>query len=234
MHTFHPIKISPHDKLITLIGSNPHVLLLLEHLNLPLLVGNQKIESYCTKNNIDTNLFITLLTLYIGLPLPTDISLPASELPSIVKLLKNSHHYYLHEKYIEIKNKIHEMHLVNPEPELSWVEKFFEDYMAEVREHLDYEEHTAFPYFLSLTQGKMSNNFQFSAKDYLNHHSDIEIKLADLKQLLLAHLPVAEDYKARRQTLQCLMELEFDLKVHTLIEEKILVPLVIQLEEQLK
>lgn len=80
---------------------------------------------------------------------------------------------------------IHEMYEANPALEMAMVEKFFEDYMSEVREHLEYEEKAAFPYFLSLVDKTDDNRPSFSATVYLDHHSDIETKLSDLKQLLL-------------------------------------------------
>ncbi|MGC8866469.1 MAG: hemerythrin domain-containing protein [Bacteroidales bacterium] len=228
----HITKISPHDKLIHLIEVNPFVLLLIEYFELPLLVGHQSVGVYCRKNGIHPDLFIAIASLYFRLPIPSGYAFSASELPWIVKFLKNSHQYYLNEKYREVLALIHQMHELQPDPELALVEKFFEDYMAEVREHLAYEENVAFPYFLSLTEGKPMQQRAFSAEEYLNHHSDIETKLADLKQLLLVHLAVGRDYVVRRRTIQRLIELEFDLAVHTRVEEELLVPLVVEIEKQ--
>lgn len=227
----HITKITPHDKLIHLIEINPFVLLLIEYFELPLLVGHQSVGMYCRKNGIHPELFISVASLYFRLPIPSSSPFSAAELPWIVKFLKNSHQYYLNEKYREVLAHIHQMYEVQPGPELALAEKFFEEYMEEVREHLAYEENVAFPYFLSLADGKSTPPQTFSAAEYLNHHSDIETKLADLKQLLLGHLPVGRDYAARRRTIQRLLELEFDLGVHTRVEEEILVPLVVEIEK---
>ncbi len=234
MHPLNRNRITSHDRLVSLIETNPYILLLIEYFRLPLLVSNHTISSFCRENNINPDLFLAIASLYFGITAPEATSFSQADLPWIVRFLKNSHHYYLNEKYIEVLKYIHEMHQANPAPEMTMVERFFEEYMAEVREHLGYEENVAFPYFLSLAEGQPSSNFPFSAKSYLDHHSDIETKLTDLKQLLLAHLPLANDYSARRKTIQALIELEFDLNVHTSVEEHILVPLVMQIEKQLQ
>ncbi|MDK2909241.1 MAG: regulator of cell morphosis and signaling [Bacteroidales bacterium] len=232
MHPFNRLQITPNDKLISLIEANPYILLLIEYFRLPLIVGNHTVNSFCKENGINPTLFISIGSLYFRLPVPAGVTFSSHDLPWIVKFLKNSHQYYLNEKYLEVLRNIHEMYEANPAPEMAMVEKFFEDYMSEVREHLEYEEKAAFPYFLSLVEKSSGIQPSFSAKVYLDHHSDIETKLSDLKQLLLVHLPVSGDYKARRRTIQSLMELEFDINVHTNVEEQILVPLVIAIEKQ--
>lgn len=232
MYPLNRLRITSHDRLVSLIETNPFILLLIEYFRLPMLIGNHTVSSFCQENEINPELFMAIASLYFGIPSHAGNSFTRADLPWIVRFLKNSHHYYLNEKYVEVIKNIHQMHETNPAPEMGLVERFFEEYMAEVREHLGYEEDVAFPYFLSLAEGQSPTSFSFSAKDYLDHHSDIETKLTDLKQLLLAHLPVAGDYRARRKTIQALIELEFDLNVHTSVEEQILVPLVMQIEKQ--
>jgi regulator of cell morphogenesis and NO signaling len=116
------------------------------------------------------------------------------------------------------------------------IEKFFADYFREVSEHLDYEEGIAFPYFRSLLQSKTTSpeptGSKFSGTEYLEHHTDIESKLADLKNLLLRHISLKSDPVNRRKLLFSLIELEYVLNIHSLIEETILIPLVIHRENK--
>jgi len=76
-------------------------------------------------------------------------------------------------------------------------------------------------------------NSSFSAREFLDHHTDIESKLTDLKNLLIRHVPLKHDPVNRRKLLFSLIELEFVMNIHSLIEESILVPLVIDLEKSL-
>ncbi|MFU8843023.1 MAG: hypothetical protein ACNA7V_04365, partial [Bacteroidales bacterium] len=131
----------------------------------------------------------------------------------------------------EIKGYINEMISSNHTLEAKMIEKFFNEYFEEVDEHLSYEEKTAFPFFWQLAgEETISGSGKFSAREYRDHHSDIETKLADLKNLLLKHISIKDDRKLRRRLLLSLFELEFDLKIHSVIEEMILIPLIDQIE----
>jgi len=74
---------------------------------------------------------------------------------------------------------------------------------------------------------------QYSAKEYQEHHSDIEDKLNDLKNLLIKYLPYKDDQILRRKLILKLFDLENDLNIHSQIEELILIPLVSEMESQL-
>jgi len=73
----------------------------------------------------------------------------------------------------------------------------------------------------------------YSVKEYQDHHNDIEEKLTDLKNLLIKYLPQKEDQQIRRKLLFSLFELEYDLNIHSRIEDNILVPLAELMERNL-
>ena len=111
------------------------------------------------------------------------------------------------------------------------IEQFFNDYFEEVLEHLKYEDEIAFPYFYRLLQNNQLNHTKsFSADKYKNHHTDIETKLTDLKSLFLKHIKIKSDLNTKRKFLNTLFGLEFDLKIHSIVEEKILIPLIEKIE----
>ena len=121
---------------------------------------------------------------------------------------------------------------------MSLVKKFFTEYFSEVNEHLRYENEVVFPYVLSLydqiknrEQGKKRK--EYSVVEYREQHNDIEEKLEDLKKLLIKYLPQKNDMILRRKILFSLFELEYDLNVHSQIEEFILIPLVEKMESHL-
>ena len=92
-----------------------------------------------------------------------------------------------------------------------------------------------FPYVLNLHEriknGEHKNQLkEYSVIEYRDHHNDIEEKLEDLKKLLIKYLPEKSDRIIRRKLLFSLFELEYDLNVHSQIEEHILIPLVEKME----
>jgi regulator of cell morphogenesis and NO signaling len=225
--------IKPDMKMSDLIFENPSLLLMMEHFDINIAVRNNTVEQICNENHINHELFIAIANLYNGFNIinTENISRPDTEL--IILFLKNSHRYYLDEKIPEIRDCIGSLYAKNDNTEFRLVENFFDEYSQEVKEHLDYEDTVAFPYFSYLTHDDSnSKSTKFSAEEYRQHHTDIETKLGELKNLLLKHIPLKQDGSLRRKLLTSLFELEYDLTIHSVIEESILIPLIKKIEKQ--
>ena len=218
-----------------IISANPYLMLMLEHFGINQVVNDMTMAQLCAKNEISTELFLSFTNLFNGFYPSPSVKYAFSDLKTITLFLRNSHQYYLNEKYPEIRKYIARMYEINEQASVLMVEKFFDEYFSEVSEHLLYEDHVVFTYINKLfnqLEDKQPANLpgNYSVKDYREHHNDIEEKLEDLKNLLLKHLPVNNDQLIRRKLLFSLFELEFDLNVHTQIEDTILIPLVENLE----
>jgi regulator of cell morphogenesis and NO signaling len=215
-----------------LINENCSLLLLLEHLEIDFSVYDKTVAGLCKENSIDLSVFIVIGNLYNGFyPSKEEIN-SLNDISVIIKFLRNSHSYYKNDKYPEIQRYINKLHEKHNTEDIALIEKFFKDYFNEVMEHLDYEDKIAFPYFCRLIDSDASfNKSNFSVNEYREHHTDIETKLADLKNLLLKHIVIKNDLTIRRKFLYSLFELEFDLMIHSRIEEMILLPLVEKVEK---
>lgn len=214
-----------------LIAENSSLLLLLEHFEVDFAVQDKTVEQLCAENKIDLPVFLVFGNLYNGF-YPDEKEIAAlKDISAIIRFLKNSHRFYKHDKYPELNYFIKQLHERHNTEDILLIEKFFNDYFKEVLEHLDYEESVVFPYICGLIEdGKIGQKNNFSANEYRDHHTDIETKLTDLKNLLLKHISLKNDFSLRRKFLFSLFELEFDLNIHSLIEDKILLPLVGRIE----
>lgn len=218
-----------------IINKNPYFLLMLEHFGISLAVNEKTVLQICSENNININLFLSFANLFNGTN-----QLPISEysfddICNILKYLRNCHQYYLDESYPKIRNYIKQILTLNHQSESRLIENFFNEYFNEVSDHLKYENDVVFPYALSLyNQYKKSsegvNKLKYTVLEYKEHHEDIEEKLADLKNLLLKYLPQKKDQQIRRNLLFSLYDLEYDLHIHSQIEDFILIPLLEQME----
>lgn len=230
--------ITANMKMADLIIEAPSILILMEHFGLNFIVHEKTVEQLCEENTISLKVFISIANLYNGFHLSGNENFSNEDLSDIILYLKNSHNYYEKEKYPEIQSLIHELYSQNDSPEIKLIDKFFNEYFEEVKEHLTYENVTAFPYFNSLLSNAGSVNKEkivsgFSVMEYSEHHTDIESKLNDLKELLLKHVPVQKDRILRRKIILSLFDLEYDLSIHSTIEETILMPLIGELEKSL-
>jgi regulator of cell morphogenesis and NO signaling len=225
-------------KMSEVIFSNPYLLLLLEHFGIVVPVHDKSINVVCKENHLNTELFLTFANLYNGESYISGNKLSFDDIPSIIDYLRNSHKYYLEEIYPNVRNTIKQMAEVNTLKEMSLVPKFFVDYFNEVSEHLDYEDKVVFPYVLNL-HGQINGmehsgcKANYSVNVYRDHHNNIEEKLNDLKSLLVKYLPAKNDQVIRRELLFFLSELEYDLNIHSKIEDLILIPLVTKMETYL-
>lgn len=231
--------IVPGMKMSEIITENPYLLLLLEHLEVKIELHEKTISDICNDYSIDEDLFLAMANLYSGNKPEETVEYSTSVIRTIISYLKNSHRYYLEDMYPLIESRIKEINIINDSPEIQMIGKFFDKYFIEVSEHLRYENNVVFPYVIGLDNalnglhaGIIESSYK--VKDYREHHDDIEEKLEDLYNLLIKYMPQKNDGKIRRKLLFNLYELEYDLKVHSLVEERLLIPIVEEMESSTK
>jgi regulator of cell morphogenesis and NO signaling len=226
------VQFNPNTKMIDLLNRNFALLLFLEHFGIDFNIGNMTIRQLCMQYGIEETTFITIGNMYNGiLPGLKNVS-NIGRIDAIIRFLSSSHGFYRDDKYPEIMEYLAKLHENHNSKDVELLEQFFKDYFQEVLDHLDYEENVAFPYFQSLFETKnIVNKPHYSASEYREHHTDIETKLEDLKNLMLKHIRIEGDLTIKRKFLNSLFGLEFDLKIHSMIEELVLLPLVEELEK---
>ncbi len=222
------------NKMLDLINENYSLLVCLQHFDIDFSVGNKTVRDLCVENKISQDTFSVIANLYNGF-FPTEEEIDKiTDIVPILSYLKRSHSFYIDDKYPELKNYLEQLKDGCSSKDFQLIEKFFNDYFQEVLEHLNYEDVVAFPYFYGLlNKNSAVHKSSFSSKEYKNHHTDIETKLTDLKNLFLKHLKIKSDLNKKRKFLNTLLDLEFDLRIHSIVEEKILVPLVEKIEAQI-
>lgn len=232
MYQTHRTYIKPDMCMADLVIENPSLLLLLERFGMETALNDTDVAQLCEQYEVNTPVFLLLCNLYNGFfPQRKDINPAQHRLTDIIKYIKNSHRFYTFEKYPQIRNYIAQLYERQCPEDIQQLEIFFGDYFEEVQEHLRYEEEVVFPYCSYLLEGKAKEEINaFSSAEYRDHHTDIETKLADLKNLMLKHLSLDGDFILKRKILYALMELENDLYIHSQVEELVLLPLLEHLE----
>jgi len=230
------IFVTSEMKIADIIIANPYLILGLEHLGIDMEVREKTVEDICTENHVSSELFMIIVNLYNGYKPSPIADYSFDDIQTIIKYLKSCHRYYLEEKYPMINQYIGMINSINDHPEILMIGKFFDKYFKEVIEHLDYEDDVVFPYVLGLNdqlalKSPINTTANYSVTEYREHHNDIEEKLTDLNNLLIKYIPQKNDQQIRRKLLLILFELEYDLKIHSLIEETILIPMVEKMEK---
>ncbi len=213
----------------SLVAENNRLLLLMEHFNIDITISDKTITDVCLEKNINPEIFTSFCNLYNGYKIETELENSNNNINTIIDFLENSHRYYKDEIYPEIKYYIKKLSEINNTTDVKMLEQFFDIYFNEVVTHLKYENKRTFPYIRQLAN-KQPLEIKKPVR-YKMRHSDIETKLNDLKSLLLNHIKLKDQHGEKRKLLFAIFELEFDLNIHSTIEEDILMPLVDKIEK---
>ncbi len=207
--------------------------------------GNKTVIEVCDDFNINVWFFLEIVNSYHNHEYFPKKQLQNFSARLIIDYLRNTHSYYLKNKVPEIEGYIDEMEKSVSEKNLKNIQllnSFFNEYKNELKKHLEREDHHVFPYILDLERSLEEKNIlpelllqvqKESIEIYERTHDDIEMKLGDLKNLIMRHLPPILCKELCQKLLTELFRLEADLENHARIEDKVLIPKVKLLEQKI-
>lgn len=220
----HHILFGPGDKMADVLQSNYRLLPLLPRFGLTLGTGEKTVEQVCREKGVDCRLLLLVFNIYTHPDyLPSEKEISSFPVEKLLDYLYESHQYYRNDKIPHIQKHLEKIVESYPKANGRVLRDFFRQYADEVAQHLDYEENTVFPYIRSLLGGKKENKYNISV--FEKNHTNIEEKLSDLAHIIIKYLPPATDGREENEILFDLYILGDDIARHTLIEDKVLVPL---------
>lgn len=218
-------------KLADVLLTNYKLLLVLNRFDIHLGFGEKSVEEVCSLRGIPTSLFLIVCNVYTFEDyLPAENELQSLDMNSLLQYLQNSHRYYKGICLPGIRVKLDTIAEQSNSRPAQILQRFYSEYQKEVLNHFDYEETVAFPYINTLLNNSSMKSYSIS--QFEKNHSNIEEKLNDLKNIIIKYLPDTGSPELLNTLLFDLFELEDDFRKHTLIEDKILVPLVEQFEQK--
>lgn len=218
-------------KMAELLLVNNRLMFVLPRFGIEFGFGEKSVAEVCSEHDISVQLFLLICNVYTHSTfLPSEDSLHSFDLSDLLVYLHNSHNDYLKTLIPSLKRKV--MLVANGCGAKGLVlRRFFDEYINEVMKHFSYEEKTVFPYIEKLlTEGKQKG---FNIAVYEKNHTDIEDKLTELKNILIKYVPQVS-LAEQREALLDLFLFEDDLDHHSLIENRIVVPLVSEIEKTRK
>jgi len=205
--------------------------------------GDKTVEQICLEYNIPTEFFLDIVNAFHDPDFFPNEDLQGFSIKLIVDYLLKSHQFYNKIKIPKIENLINKLHWTkNSDENKNIIIKFFHTYKIEVLEHTSFEELEIYPYVVSLEDAFYNETISESEKNkiltntiihYADEHSDLDSKLLDLKNIIIKYLPPSDDEYLINDLLSELFGLESDLKNHTRIENKVLIPKVLLMEKEL-
>lgn len=217
------------DRMRTLINDNGSILFVMSRFGIPLGFGDKSVEEICSERGIDTNTFLSVANYVSG----NDYDTSHLSLTSLMEYLKRAHTWFLDFNVPDIRRKLIEAIDCSGKDEVALlILKFYDEYVAEVRAHMEYENSTVFAYVEALQKGLL--NKEYSISNFASKHNHIDQKLADLKNVIVRYYPQGDDGYLLHSVLFDIINCENDLALHCSVEDKLFVPAVEELEHSVR
>lgn len=208
-----------------LIRSNSALLMVLSRFNIPLGFGDRTVAEVCTDSNIDTTTFLSVANLISG----RKSSSTGVDLSALTVYLRRAHSYFLDFSLPGIRHKLLAALDCSGADDVAFVLlRFFDGYVSEVRTHMEYENTVVFEYIERLLVGTSGKGF--SIHDFAGNHERMESKLMEFKDILVRYCP-SRHPDLLNSVLFDIINCEQDIESHCEVEDRLLVPLVEQLEK---
>lgn len=219
------------DKFADLLAANHNLIFMLPRFGIAFGFGDKNVNEVCQHFGVSRDFFLLICNVYtFDAYLPSQKTILATDMQPLVPFLLASHHYYLRERLPHIENHLTKIAEQSAEKHGNTLKQFFTGYKNEVANHFAYEENILFPYIQKLTCGTADSSYRIG--NFADDHSNIEDKLEDLTNIIIKYLPGTSLINHLNSVLFDIFELADDLNKHALIENKILVPYVQQLERK--
>ncbi|MDR1343630.1 MAG: hemerythrin domain-containing protein [Prevotellaceae bacterium] len=232
------ILITSEIKLADAIHSNYLLIPVITRFGIRLGFGDKTVKAVCKEHGVDVEFFTTILNVFSHESYFPQDRLLRFDVAQLVGYLQKTHGYY-RTVLIPMLDKNMEAFVESAarpgEPEVRLIKNFFAQYKDELMAHLKREETITFPYITELVkkENTVLLHKKYSMKVFESEHDNVEEKLYDLKSILIKYLQGDYDEGARNSLIFNIFRLEKDLKDHTRIEDKILTPIVKQMEQAL-
>ncbi|MDL2290000.1 hemerythrin domain-containing protein [Paludibacteraceae bacterium OttesenSCG-928-F17] len=226
-------KYSENQKLTDLINQNASLLLVLSRFNLPLGFENKTVKEVCESNNVDTYTFLTVVNFLTEENLEMDNHYEKISLESLISFLKNGHDYFLNYKLPAIREKLVEAINQTDSNEMyrEIILRFFDEYVNEVNEHMEYEDKVVFPYVHELLSREFADDV-YNIQIFEERHNQIDQKLIDLKNILIKYYPAKGNTDLMTDTLLDILSCGKDLSDHNKVEDYMFIPAIEAIEKQ--
>ena len=181
------------------------VLQVMSRFGIALGFGDKTIAEVCTASGVDTATFL-----------------------AVVNLLMNhaDGNYFLGFRLPAIRRKLIEAVDCSQSDAAFAILRYFDEYVAEVDKHMDYEEKNVFPYVEALLAGEKGS--QYSMEVFRRHHDQIEERLRELKNIIIKYYPTGST-NGLNGVLFDIFTCEQELASHNAVENEIFIPAVEQL-----
>jgi regulator of cell morphogenesis and NO signaling len=191
------------------------------------------IKEACECNLLDADFVVEILKTFDDTGYFPKEELLEFPLNYILDYLRKTHQFYLNKKIPEIEQSLQYFKRYFSDGDASQVllSELFLAYKKNLAGHIRYEEEKLFPYIESLLKNEVPLNYSISK--FIAEHHNVEEDLSRIRAVIVKH-SVALDSMPYRIFLHQLNAFQMDLYKHALVEDEVLIPKALALENEVK
>jgi regulator of cell morphogenesis and NO signaling len=216
-----------------LINDNNALLMVMSRFGLSLGFGDKTVAEVCKAQDVHCPTFLTVAN-FVSETVHKEGDYPVGSysLPALLDYLKRAHTYFLEFNLPTIRRKLIEAIDCSGSDEVAMlILKFFDEYVREVRRHMEFEDRSVFTYIEQLLQNTVIDSYDITT--FASKHGQVNSKLTELKSIIVKYYPGKENYNQLNAVLFDIYNCEQDLTSHCDVEDYLLVPAVAALEQRL-
>lgn len=218
----------PTNNMRELIRDNAMLLPAISRFDISFGFGDATIDRVCRDNDVDSATFLSVCNLLSGY----GYSHVQVSLPSIMGYLKRAHTSFLDIALPKIRHHLIEAINYSETNEAALLLiRYYDDYVTEVRRHMDYENDVIFRYVERLLGNGIDDSY--SIEEFSVNHESMTEKLQEIKDIFIYHYNQKENARLSAALFDIIM-CERDMMAHFEVENNLFVPAVRKLERQLR
>ena len=222
------VKYSPTDKLRNLVRDNSSLLMVMSRFGISSGFGEKTVEEVCRMHGVDVATFLSVANLISG----KEKDYKSLSLSSLIGYLRRAHTYFLDYNLPTIRRRLIEALDCSGSDDVAFlILKFYDEYVTEVRKHMEYENTVVFAYVDELLQNRLDSSFSIDV--FVGKHNHIDIKLKELKDIVISYYP-NKCNDMLNSVLFDIINCEQDLASHCNVEDMLFVPAVAELERRVR
>lgn len=220
------------DKLSLVIQDDYRFLQVMGRFGISLGFGEKTIDDVCSHCNINVNAFLGVINYIKDQSVCRLCRIDTKEgIKSLLDYLKNTHEFFLEYQFPTIRRSL--INSIEMQNEIAFlVLKYYDQYVEEVRMHMESEDNTTFAWVEKLLANELSD----LDKGHLlsRHHDSIEKKLTELKKLFLQYYPQKGNNNELNAVILELYRTEEELRCHCLIEDNLFTPAIKRFQQKMR
>jgi regulator of cell morphogenesis and NO signaling len=222
------------NKIIDLVENNYHLLPVINRFGIFLGNKDKSLSKICVSLNINIDFALVIINTFHNKEYFPETELKAFSPLLIIDYLIKTHSHYTDVVLPKLESLLKQLIQSNKTDihQLDIIEQFYIKYKDELLSHIKEEEELVFPYITRLVN-KDSIDSKYTIRTFEKEHSDVDVKLNDLKNLIIKYIEPVYDNNICNEFLITLYRFQNDIIDHARIEDKILIPQVVEIENKL-